>query len=38
MIPGREYFGTWKAQIIAVNPALGSLYTNIEAVLIERVI
>ena len=38
MIPGREYFGTWKAQIIAVNPALGSLYTNIEAVLIERII
>lgn len=32
----REYFGRWKAQIIAVDPALDELTTKISAVLIER--
>lgn len=33
----RAYFGTWKAQIIAVDPALDALTTKISAVLIERI-
>lgn len=32
----RAYFGRWKAQIIAVDPALDELTTKISAVLIER--
>lgn len=36
-LESRRYFGTWKAQVIAVDPQFGSLETKISAVLIERV-
>ncbi len=37
-LENRRYFGTWKAQVIAVDPQFGSLETKISAVLIERVV
>ena len=37
-LESRRYFGTWKAQVIAVDPQFGSLDTKISAVLIERVV
>lgn len=37
-LENRRYFGTWKAQILAVDPQFGSLETKISAVLIERVV
>ena len=33
----RAYFGTWKAQVIEVDPSLDELETKISAVLIERI-
>lgn len=37
-LESRRYFGTWKAQVIAVDPQFGSLETKISAVLIERIV
>ena len=36
-IPGRTYIGTWKAQVISVDPDFESLSNSIEAVLVGRV-
>lgn len=33
----RRYFGTWKAQVLAVDPQLGDLSTKISALLIRRI-
>ncbi len=33
----RQYFGTWKAQVLSVDPKLGQLYNPVTAVLIEKV-
>lgn len=35
---GRQFYGTWKAQVIGLDPDFQGLSTSVQAVLIERVI
>ena len=36
-LPGRAYLGTWKAQVISIDPDFENLSNAIEAVLVGRV-